>query len=142
MDDAQARHSTLLGILARSEASVLKGFAEELLTQIDDVTVIQNRTGLVMLPMADTVKGTSFHLGEVLMSEAHIQALGYHGYAMRRGRDLEAVMAAAVIDVAWQADLEVKRIDTFVEKQASLLAAADNEQMRAVEATRVSMETF
>lgn len=142
MGDSKTRHATMLGVLARSQADALKPFAEELLMQIDDVAVVENRTGLVMLPMADTVEGTSFHLGEVLMSEAHIQALGHVGYAMRQGRDLEAAMAAAVIDVAWQAGVELKRIDIFIEKQSSALAIADDDQMRAVEATRVNMETF
>ncbi|MGJ8527758.1 phosphonate C-P lyase system protein PhnG [Maritalea sp.] len=142
MADQQSRHSQILGILARAESATLKSFAEEILAEFIDVEVVQNRTGLVMLPMQDTVEGTSFHLGEVLVSEAHIKALELEGYGMRKGRDLEASMAMAVVDLAWQAKLKTDRIEAFIDTQANQLAQADDEQMRAVEATRVNMETF
>ena len=142
MSETQSRHAQILNTLARASIPASKSFAEELLDNIGDVEVVQNRTGLVMLPMHDTVEGTSFHLGEVLVSEAHIKAMGKEGYGMRTGRDLEASMAMAVIDVAWQAGMAIDRIEAFVERQAKQQAKDDDDQMRAVEATRVNMETF
>ena len=65
-------HDAMLGVLARADADRLKAFAEPLLAGLPEVAVIENRTGLVMLPMRDTAQGTHFHLGEVLMSEARI----------------------------------------------------------------------
>lgn len=142
MADQQSRHAFVLATLARGNDAEIKQFAEQLLADIDEVEVIKNRTGLVMLPMRDTVEGTAFHLGEVLVAEAHIRALGQEGYGMKTGRDLEAAMAIAVIDAAWQAGHELSIIDAFVAAQADAIAANDNERMRAVEATRVNMETF
>ncbi|TDQ67192.1 alpha-D-ribose 1-methylphosphonate 5-triphosphate synthase subunit PhnG [Maritalea mobilis] len=142
MADQQSRHAFVLATLARGNDAEIKQFAEQLLADIDEVEVIKNRTGLVMLPMRDTVEGTAFHLGEVLVAEAHIRALGQEGYGMKTGRDLEAAMAIAVIDAAWQAGHELSTIDAFVAAQADAIAANDNERMRAVEATRVNMETF
>lgn len=142
MADQTDRHAFVLATLARGNDAEIKQFAEQLLDSIDEVDVIANRTGLVMLPMRDTVEGTAFHLGEVLVSEAHIKALGQDGYGMKTGRDLEAAMAIAVIDAAWQAEHQRSRIDEFVAAQAEMIAANDNERMRAVEATRVNMETF
>lgn len=142
MADQQSRHAFVLATLARGNDAEIKQFAEQLLADIDEVEVIKNRTGLVMLPMRDTVEGTAFHLGEVLVAEAHIRALGQEGYGMKTGRDLEAAMAIAVIDAAWQAGHELSAINAFVAAQADAIAANDNQRMRAVEATRVNMETF
>lgn len=142
MADPKHRHAFVLETLARGNDAQIKQFAEQLLETIDDVEVLSNRTGLVMLPMRDTVEGTAFHLGEVLVAEAHIRALGHEGYGMQTGRDLEAAMAIAVIDAAWQAGHQLSGIDAFVAAQAEMIAANDNQRMRAVEATRVTMETF
>ena len=62
-----------LGTLARADADALKAFAESLISDLGDVEVLQSRSGLVMLPMRDTAGGVAFHLGEVLVSEAHIR---------------------------------------------------------------------
>ena len=87
-------HAEILGILARARPGPLKALAESLLDQLGDLTVIANRTGLVMVPMRDTVENVDFHLGEVLVSEAHIaDAEGRVGYGMITGRDLERAMA-------------------------------------------------
>lgn len=142
MADQPDRHAFVLATLARGNDAEIKQFAEQLLADIDEVEVIKNRTGLVMLPMRDTVEGTAFHLGEVLVAEAHIRALGQEGYGMKTGRDLEVAMAIAVIDAAWQAGHELSAINVFVAAQADAIAANDNQRMRAVEATRVNMETF
>ncbi len=82
-----------LDALARAEPAQLNEFAEGLIAALGDIEVLYSRTGLVMLPMRDTAQGTVFHLGEVLVSEAHIRAGTCEGYGMRRGHDLEAAMA-------------------------------------------------
>ena len=98
---AGAGHSEMLDILARARPDRLKHHAETLLFGMGDITVIANRTGLVMVPMRDTVKNVDFHLGEVLVSEAHItDAAGHVGYGMVTGRDLERAMAMAVVDLS------------------------------------------
>ncbi|TKT69849.1 phosphonate C-P lyase system protein PhnG [Aquamicrobium sp. LC103] len=135
-------HAHLLGILARARPEGLKALAERLLPNLGVIEVLQSRTGLVMLPMRDTVKGTDFHLGEVLVAEAHIRApSGEEGYGMIVGRDLDRAMAMAVVDLTVAVDLS-PTVAEFVEREAAHLAAMDRETLRAVEATRVKMETF
>ncbi len=135
-------HRFVLDTLAACDADPLKQAAEDLLAAAGDVEVVENRTGLVMLPMRDAVKGTAFHLGEVLVSNAHVRMHGREGYGMRVGRDLEAVMAMAVLDAAWLAGDETGAVDRFVTEQADILAGRDAARLRDVEATRVNMETF
>lgn len=127
-----------LEVLARCDATALKNLAETLLVEMGEIDVQLNRTGLVMVPMRDTVKGTDFFLGEVLVAEAQITSQGRQGYGLRAGRDLEAAMAMAVAEMA----LEDARTKAFVAEQARKLATADHEFLCAIEATRVEMETF
>lgn len=135
-------HARLLDTLARARTEGLKALAETLLPGLGAIEVIQSRTGLVMLPMRDTVKGTDFHLGEVLVAEAHLRApSGQEGYGMIVGRDLDRAMAMAVVDLAAAVEFS-PAISEFVERESMHLAAIDRETLRATEATRVSMETF
>lgn len=136
-------HGRMLGVLARMPKEPVKAFAEKLLNQHDDIKVLKNRTGLVMLPMRDTVKSTDFHLGEVLVAEAHIQNnQGLQGYGMVIGRDLEQAMAMAVIDLSFAAQKTAKEISNFVEEGEKSILKMDEDVLRNVEATRVQMETF
>ena len=135
MDDA-------LGTLARANADKLKRFAETLIPDLGEIEVLQSRSGLVMLPMRDTAGGVAFHLGEVLMSEAHIRKGDVSGYGMRRGHDLEASMAMALVDLAMAMDVRTDDCKAFCDDEAEALKATDQDVLRRVEATRVNMETF
>ncbi|MEL7013192.1 MAG: phosphonate C-P lyase system protein PhnG [Pseudomonadota bacterium] len=135
MDDA-------LGALARADADKLKSFAETLLPELGEVEVLQSRSGLVMLPIRDTAGGVAFHLGEVLMSEAHVRKGDAQGYGMRRGHDLEASMAMALIDLALSTDVRTADCKAFCDAAADAHKEADEGVLRRVEATRVNMETF
>ena len=135
-------HDALLSVLARADAEHLKAFAEPLIAHVPDITVLENRTGLVMLPMRDTAQGTHFHLGEVLVAEARVTGAGQEGYGMRRGRDLEAAMAMALVDLIIAAGIAHDACAAFLDAQAEAQEAADRDTLCRVEATRVDMETF
>lgn len=136
-------HAETLGILARARPDRLKALAETLLDGMGEISVLANRTGLVMVPMRDTVENVDFHLGEVLVSEAHItDAAGHVGYGMLTGRDLERAMAMAVVDLRIAALGQDPEITDFLAQERAHLAAEDDTRMRQVEATRVEMETF
>lgn len=129
-----------LSILARSCPVRLKALAETVLPQLGTVEVVQSRTGLVMLPFRDTVEGTDFFLGEVLVAEAHIRAGAVEGYGMVTGRDLERAMAMAVLDAGRA--LSLAQVAAFAASEALVQAEEDAALLRRVEATRVEMETF
>ncbi len=136
-------HRAVLDTLARARPERLKAFAETLLEGMGEISVVANRTGLVMVPMRDTVENVDFHLGEVLVSEAQIaDAAGHVGYGMVTGRDLERAMAMAVVDLRMAALGEEPATAQFLSEERAHLAAADDARMRQVEATRVEMETF
>lgn len=132
-----------LTVLTHAPADDVKLMAEKLIPLLDEIRVLVNRTGLVMLPYTDTAKGTLFHLGEVLVSESHVQiAGGVEGYAVCTGRDLEQSLAIALLDAAFTAGIMRDEITAFVMRQSAAQATADDALLRGVEATRVEMETF
>ena len=137
-----AHHARTLSVLTRARPGPLKALAETLLDDLGPVEVLTNRTGLVMLPMTDPVQGTDFHLGEVLVAEAHIRTGAAEGYGMVTGRDLEQALAIAVVDAALMQGLHAGVIATFVEAEAAQQAGQDRKSLCDIAATRVDMETF
>jgi alpha-D-ribose 1-methylphosphonate 5-triphosphate synthase subunit PhnG len=137
-------HRAALETLARAEPARLKAEAEAVLPLLGDIEVLQSRTGLVMLPMRDTVQETDFLLGDVLVAEAHLRlpSHGAEGYGLVVGRDLDRAMAMAVLDAARAAGIAGARIDAFLAAEARANAEADTATLRRIEATRVEMETF
>lgn len=135
-------HAGLLSVAARADAVRLRALGEALIPALDPIEVLESRTGLVMLPMRDTARGAAFHLGEVLVAQAHVRARGARGYGVRRGRDLEAAMAMALVDLAAALGVARDRCAAFLAQEAAAQAAADEATLRRVEATRVEMETF
>lgn len=141
---ARYSHAQALEILAAGRPANIKATAEKVLDTLGEVAVVVNRTGLAMLPLTDTVHGTAFHLGEVLVSEAHIRVpeRSVEGYGAVVGRDLEHAMAMAVIDAAIAADQRADIIVELLDAERSHQAEEDRLLLRKVEATRVQMETF
>ncbi|MBX0329386.1 phosphonate C-P lyase system protein PhnG [Oscillochloris sp. ZM17-4] len=133
---------TLLSTLARADSGAVKAFVEDLIPALEPITVRENRTGLAMLPMEETVRDEAFYLGEVLIAEARVRAGGAEGYAACMGRDLELALAIALLDAANAGGVELGRVEAFVEAQAAALAAEDEALGQQVERTRVELETF
>jgi len=135
--------SEYMTILTHAPADMVKQSAESLLDSLGEISVLVNRTGLVMLPYTDTVKGNRFHLGEVLVSESRVRiGAGAEGYAACLGRDLEQSLAIALIDAALQAGIAQESLIAFLAQQAGAQRAADEALLREVEKTRVELETF
>ena len=133
-----------LTTLNRVPAHVIKSFVDDLLPDLElhGISVLENRTGLVMLPAQDTAQGATFHLGEVLVSEARVKVGSSEGYSATLGRDLEQALAVALLDAAQGEQVALERIMGFLEQQGQIQAAEDHKLLRKVQATRVQMETF
>lgn len=144
---AHAAMKPMLSVLSQAPANEVVQLAEAILPHLGNVSVLQNRTGIVMLPATDTAKGVAFHLGEVLIAEARIRVqmdngAVVDGYGACLGRNTMHAMAMAVMDAAYRAGVSCDAIDVFAREQDTLLQQRDAELMRKVETTRVEMETF
>jgi alpha-D-ribose 1-methylphosphonate 5-triphosphate synthase subunit PhnG len=135
--------SEYLSILSHAPSEAVKIIAEGLLKDVGHIDVLVNRTGLVMLPYTDNAQGTIFHLGEVLVAEAHVKIKNsIEGYGMCLGRDLVQALAIAIIDASLVANIQTAKIEAFLSQQQHAQAQSDQDLLRAVETTRVEMETF
>ena len=144
MNVTDVNQAEILSILNNSDAEAIKTFTDDLLThpEFSSLIVLENRTGLAMLPAVDSAQGTTFHLGEVLLSVARVKLGKSEGYNACLGRDLEQALAIAILDAALAEDVEREQILEFVEVQKSMLEARDHILLAQVESTRVQMETF
>ncbi|MBK8023756.1 MAG: phosphonate C-P lyase system protein PhnG [Chloroflexi bacterium] len=132
-----------LSILTHAPAQGVQSLAEQVLPHLGEVTVLRSRTGLVMMPFTDSAHGSVFHLGEVLVAEAHIQLDdGTEGYGMVAERDALFAMGVAILDAALSAGIMSEAIAAFVDEQQSAQQSVDDDLLRMVETTRVEMETF
>lgn len=134
--------SHYLSILTSGPPADVKEFVEDIIPEFGQIEVLQNRTGLVMLPMTENAQGTTFYVGEVLVAEARVRLQGAEGYAACIGRDLQQALAIALLDAAMSAGIASTRIMNFVAALEIQLDASDQELLRQVESTRVEMETF
>lgn len=137
-------HADVLETLSGGRPEAVKACAEDVLNNLGEVTVLANRTGLAMLPFVDTVRNIAFHLGEVLVAEAHIRVpeRNVEGYGSVVGRDLEHAMAIAVIDAAVAAGHRTGPVLELLDREWRHREDCDRERLKKVEATRVQMETF
>lgn len=142
--NGQATHAERLSILSQAPADKVKALAENLLPHLGAIDVIENRTGLVMLPYTDSAKGITFYLAEVLIAEARVRLSDHaaEGYAACLGRDTQQALAVALLEAALRAGLCQTEIDAFITSQAAELAALDKQLLQQVETTRVNLETF
>ena len=137
----------ILSILSQSPADAVEQLAESILPKLGDVSVVFNRTGIAMLPYCDSAKGVTFHLGEVLMADAHVECAlpdgrVAEGYGACLGRNTRHALAIALIDAAHRLDIHATEIHAFASAQEVQLQSADAELLDKVERTRIEMETF
>ncbi|MBX3015652.1 MAG: phosphonate C-P lyase system protein PhnG [Caldilineaceae bacterium] len=142
-----SEQTTYLSILTAAPAAAVKDFVEALLVRLPQVEVLTSRTGLAMLPMQDSAQEATFHLGEVLLAEAHVRVDEQDGYAACLGRDLEQAIAIAILDALLQghtppALAEQPATQAFLARLAAQQASEEQTLLRKIEATRVELETF
>jgi alpha-D-ribose 1-methylphosphonate 5-triphosphate synthase subunit PhnG len=139
----EVSQSQVLSTLSHTPSETLKEFTESIIPFLEPISVLQNRTGLIMIPYTDTAQNTQFYIGEALIAEARVSIIGgSEGYGACLGYDLEQALAIALLDAALSGNIQTETILTFVHEQAALQAEADTALLRAVESTRAEMETF
>ncbi|HAO87907.1 MAG TPA: phosphonate C-P lyase system protein PhnG [Gammaproteobacteria bacterium] len=136
------QQSRLLSVLSTAPAAEVSTFADQLLANLPEVKVIENRTGLVMVPYTDTRKGATFHMGETLIAEARVSMESDEGYGACMGRDTQHALAIAVLDVACQSGHFLAEIEHFVTEQEAIQNQDEETLLKKVESTRVEMETY
>ena len=139
---SDSEQSQLLSTLSVSSAAEVTQFTDTLVPSLSDIQVLENRTGLVMVPYSDTRQGTTFHMGEALVAEGRVRIGESEGYGACLGRDTKLALAIAILDAACQANQNRESILEFVKNQQAELARSEETLLKKVESTRVEMETY
>jgi phosphonate C-P lyase system protein PhnG len=129
-------------IISVSDRVTICNLAEEVTRDVR-VEILREQTGMVMARARDSVESAAFNLGEVLVSESEVTALGVKGYSMILGMDLEKAHAGAVLDAVVQADHPMKcKILDALEKEKTMAKERSCHLWNMVKTTRVEFEVM
>lgn len=95
---------------------------------------------LVMMPLAEPVRGTPFYLGELFVAETMVELAGAKGFGICMGGDLERSVALAILDAAYNAG--VPECAGLTETLEAWERAQEWELAREAAAHRRSMVSF
>ncbi len=114
-------------ILIKGSAEIAKKMFIEISEKYEVKIIEEPNNGLVMTKMREEAQKSLFYLGEVLVTEAKVQINGKLGIGIVRGNETELSYWLAVIDAAYNADLEeTKSWQKLLEDEEKRI----NEEMR------------
>ncbi len=93
-------------ILIKGSTEIAKKMFIEISGKYEVKIIEEPNSGLVMTKMREEAQKSLFYLGEVLVTEAKVQISGKLGIGIVRGNETELSYWLAVIDAAYNADLE------------------------------------
>jgi alpha-D-ribose 1-methylphosphonate 5-triphosphate synthase subunit PhnG len=127
--------------IAVAQASDLTPLADAVLADTE-VAVIRGPTaGMVMLQARESVEGSRFNLGEVLVTEALVAIGAHQGYALVQGMAHELALAGAICDAAVEAAHPVSaRILDVLHAAEVRAGAAGRAAWARVAGTRVAFD--
>lgn len=99
------KKNEMFKIMCKSARDKVIELAKEIEKNHTVVVVKKPSKTLVMLKMRETVANSEFYLGELLACEAMVKIDNIRGMAVTEGDDFEKVLAMAVVDAAYNANL-------------------------------------
>lgn len=130
-------------ILVHAAEELRHDLAQQIRSRYAVKTVEAPRQGLVMVKMRESARSSLFYLGEVLVTQAKVQAGGAMGLGIVRGEHAETAFDLAVIDAAYNAALpETLGWHALLEQEEQRLARLQAEEDGRILETKVSFETM
>ena len=93
-------------ILLKSPRELAEKLGQEILINYPVKSIEEPNNGLVMLKVRETAKRQLFYLGEVFITECKVMIDGHLGIGIVKGHEPEFAFNLAVIDSAFNADLQ------------------------------------
>lgn len=93
-------------ILLKSPQGLAEKLGQEILMKYSVKSIEEPNNGLVMVKVRETAKRQLFYLGEVFITECKVMINGHLGIGMVKGHEPELAYNLAVIDAAYNADLQ------------------------------------
>lgn len=130
-------------ILINGSMEIAKKMFLEISKEYDVKVIEEPNSGLVMIKMREDAKRSLFYLGEVIVTEAKVQVNGQLGIGIVRGDKSELSYWLAVIDAAYNANVEeTKKWDMCLENEEKKI----NEEIRKYQSkildTKVNFNTM
>lgn len=124
-----------------------KDIAEKMFTEINekyDVKIIEEpNSGLVMIKMREQAQKSLFYLGEVFVTEAKVQINDKLGIGIVSGIQSELAYWLAVVDAAYNANLEeTKAWEKILEQEEKNVNEETRNYQSQILKTRVNFETM
>jgi alpha-D-ribose 1-methylphosphonate 5-triphosphate synthase subunit PhnG len=128
-------------ICAEGDLQRLERIAEAVASRARVRVVKQPVTAMVMIGSADSLEGTPFRLGEVLVTECEVEVDGNLGYGCVIGDQPERSLFGAVVDAVLGSDHETRRdVEAMLEEEGGRLEDRRNLEERAAATTKVDFD--
>ena len=130
-------------ILVRGSIEVTRRLAQKIIDNYDVKVIEEPNNGLVMIKVRETAKKSLFYLGELFVTEAKVQIEGNLGIGIVRGNHEELAYYLAVIDAAYNGNLEETKsfTDILLQEEKNIDIRREKYQEKILK-TRVSFETM
>lgn len=130
-------------ILVHCNQSFLKEWASKISKHEKIETIEKPSHSLTMVKMRESAQNSLFYLCEVLVSEARVECQGKIGIGIIQGTDLASAQYLAIIDAAYQANLEItKELDKALQKEKMIQDYKRQKKASQILKTKVDFETM
>lgn len=86
--------------MAKADSKVIAELAADIKARYDITIIKDPGKTLTMIKMREPVKESLFYIGEVIVTEAHVELDGVKGTAVTMGDDFDKTLNMAIIDAA------------------------------------------
>ncbi|SMC27056.1 alpha-D-ribose 1-methylphosphonate 5-triphosphate synthase subunit PhnG [Clostridium acidisoli DSM 12555] len=130
-------------ILIKGSSELAQEMFREIEKNYEIKTIEDSHNALVMIKMRESAKNSLFYLGEVLVTEAKIQIDEKFGVGIVRGNKPEFAYWLAVIDAAYNLELEeTKKWEEKLFEEEKAIKKLESEKEAEILKTKVNFETM
>lgn len=130
-------------ILIKGSSKLAKNMFKEIEEKYEIKIIEKAENGLVMVKMRESAKNSLFYLGEVLVTEAKVQINKKFGIGIVRGNKPELAYWLAVIDAAYNLELEeIKNWEKSLIKQENEIKNLEAISEANILKTKVNFENM
>lgn len=130
-------------ILIDGSRSFAKGLSSEIERKYEIQLLSEPQHVLTMIKMRETAKNSLFYFGEVLVTETKVQIEGTLGIGIVVGHEEELSYELAVIDAAYEANLqETENWTSLFEEEEKRILENKEKNEKALLKTKVNFEVM
>lgn len=130
-------------ILIEDSGGILEQMAGQICENYRVMVIEEPNNGLVMVKIRETAKKSQFYIGEVLVTECKVRINGFPGIGIIKGHEPEKAYHLAVVDAAFNAQLEeTKQWENVLGQREKVIGKNKQDTARQVLRTKVDFHTM